>query len=148
METFLSHRAAIVDELVRRDGLQEHLSPPQCAVCLDELGTYRCTDCTVLTLYCASCIVHEHESTPLHRLEVCRVSSDVLFHPSHVRSVLERRILRTCNAQRLGLPVFPRSRTHLLSIIGLNPNYSRYQWQWGSLHQRPILWVHGESPMG
>ena len=77
METFLSRRPVIVDELIRRDGLQEHTSLPQCAICLEELGMYRCIDCTLSTLYCASCIVHKHESTPLHRLEVCRVSSNV-----------------------------------------------------------------------
>ena len=80
METWLSIRPIILDELLRRDGLQEHLSPPQCTSCLDEQGAYHCVDCTTSTFYCASCVVCQHENIPLHRLEVCLSS-------------LERRIL-------------------------------------------------------
>lgn len=70
METFLPLRPVVLDELLRRDGLREHLSLPQCASCLEELGKYRCIDCTASILYCAPCVVHQHENTPLHRLEV------------------------------------------------------------------------------
>jgi len=71
MGTWLSLRPTILDELLRRDGLQEYLSLRQCASCLDEQGTYRCIDCTTSTFYCAPCIVCQHENTPLHHLEVC-----------------------------------------------------------------------------
>ena len=70
METWLSFRPIILDELIRRDGLQEYTSPPLCASCVEEPGIYRCIDCTTPMLYCAPCIVHRHESLPLHRLEV------------------------------------------------------------------------------
>ena len=86
METFVSFRPVIVDELIRRNGLQEHLTLPQCPSCLDELGTYRCTDCSTSTLYCPSCTLQKHESTPLHRLEVCCISQAILFHLSYLDS--------------------------------------------------------------
>ena len=86
METFVSFRPVIVDELIRRNGLQEHLTLPQCPSCLDELGTYRCADCSTSTLYCPSCILQKHESTPLHRLEVCSISQTILFRLSYLNS--------------------------------------------------------------
>jgi len=70
METWLPRRPVVLDEILRRDGLQEHMSLPQCVSCLEELGRYKCIDCTVSPLYCASCIVCQHENAPLHRLEV------------------------------------------------------------------------------
>jgi hypothetical protein len=71
MGAWLPLRPVILDELLRRDGLQERLSLPQCVSCVDEPGAYRCTDCSTSTLRCASCIVYQHENTPLHRLQVC-----------------------------------------------------------------------------
>lgn len=59
-----------MDELLRRDGLQDNSTLPQCTSCLGESGKYRCTDCTTSVFYCASCIVCRHDDIPLHRLEV------------------------------------------------------------------------------
>ena len=70
MDTFLSYLPTILDELLRHDGLREHLALPQCASCLEELGEYKCIDCASPTLYCTPCIVSRHADLPLHRLEV------------------------------------------------------------------------------
>jgi hypothetical protein len=82
MEAWLAFRPIILDELVRRDGLQENASPPRCASCVEELGTYRCIDCTTPLLRCVSCIIHQHENLPLHRLEVCSSSGNNAVSPS------------------------------------------------------------------
>ena len=70
MESWASFVPTILGELLRRDGLQDHLSLPRCASCADDVGAYRCIDCTSPMLFCASCMIHNHGSTPLHRLEV------------------------------------------------------------------------------
>lgn len=87
----MSFRPGILDELIRRDGLQGNTSLPQCASCVEEVGKYRCTNCTTPTLYCAPCIVHQHESLPLHRLEVCLLfTSQAYIVSSSDRSGMER----------------------------------------------------------
>ena len=60
----------ILDELVRRDGLQEHTSLPPCFNCLEDPGMYRCLDCSTTRRYCAICVVSRHDELPLHRIEV------------------------------------------------------------------------------
>ena len=90
MGAWLARRPMILDELLRRDGLQEHLSNPQCVSCLDEPGVYKCIDCSTSTLRCASCIVYQHENAPLHRLQVCPLFLGTIL--SHVRSGLERKL--------------------------------------------------------
>lgn len=74
METWLSFAPTIFDEVVRHDGLQEYVSAPECARCLDGLGAYKCADCTSTLLYCSSCMIYQHDNTPLHNIEVGRIS--------------------------------------------------------------------------
>jgi len=82
MGSWASLVPTISDDILRREGLHEHSSLPQCASCMDETGAYRCIDCTSQTLFCASCVVFRHDSTPLHRLEVRHASSDNPFRSS------------------------------------------------------------------
>lgn len=70
MSGWLGYRDQILDELLRHDGLQDHISPPPCSNCLDDPGLYRCLDCGAILLYCAVCIVSRHDGHPLHRIEV------------------------------------------------------------------------------
>ena len=70
METWLLFAPTIFYEVTRHDGLQGHASPPQCARCSDGLGVYKCVDCTSTLLYCSSCIIFRHDSTPLHNIKV------------------------------------------------------------------------------
>ena len=72
MTTWLSRRPVVLDELIRRDGLQGRGFLPRCAGCLEESGAYKCLDCTAHILYCATCIIFRHEELPLHCIEVWR----------------------------------------------------------------------------
>jgi hypothetical protein len=71
MGSWLPFRLTILDELLRRDGLQDYDDLPTCAQCLDDPGTFKCINCVQVTLYCSTCIVQRHEHLPLHRIEVC-----------------------------------------------------------------------------
>ena len=117
MDTWASFVPFILDELIRRAGLQERLAPPQCVSCLEEPGTYRCVDCTTSRLYCTSCIVFRHEDTPLHRIEVCIYSLKTIL--SHVWLGLEWELLRENIPQQLRSNPLYWSRKHSLSVIGL-----------------------------
>ena len=82
MRDWITLRTTVLDEIVRHDGLQhvdglQNDNGPQhssglrtCAHCLDNTGTFKCLDCSEVTLYCQSCIVERHEHLPLHRIEV------------------------------------------------------------------------------
>lgn len=147
MNTYISRRPTILDELLRRDGLRGHSSIPQCAGCHEERGTYRCIDCTIQRLYCASCITHQHESTPLHRIEVC--SHILKTTLSYTRLGLERRVLQEDIPQRRGVLFLSWPPTHTLPVVRLRkPNRSRDRQQRSSPHQSAILHVHRERSVG
>ena len=114
MKTWMSLQSIILDELLRRDGLQEHTSLPQCDSCLQDRGEYQCIDCSTQLLYCSPCIVSQHENIPLHRLEVRLYSIKITF--SHVRVGLECRFFRADNPTRLGSHILHWSPALRLSV--------------------------------
>lgn len=147
MEAFLARVPMILDELIRRDGLQEHTSLPQCSSCAEEVGAYKCIDCLAPILRCASCIIYQHENLPLHRLEVRFIFPQLTS--SHVRLGLEWRVLRADIPQRHELLFLSQSSTHILPIIGFqDPGHPRNRHQWNSPRQRTILYLHGVGGMG
>ena len=122
METWLLLRPVILDELIRREGLQENESLPKCSSCAEELGAYRCISCTTPMLRCAPCIIYQHENLPLHRLEVCpRLLNDTAASSSN-RSGMERfsnsrpsKILTTAFISAISTPL-ARRPTHKLKL--------------------------------
>lgn len=74
MEQWLQHRPAVLDELLRLNGLGDALNTPgHCADCLNALARFRCTDCFGGTMCCSACILLSHRNLPLHRLQVRRM---------------------------------------------------------------------------
>lgn len=69
---WINCRVQVLDELLRHDGLQDPASPPLCSNCLNNAGMHKCLDCSVMSSYCADCIISCHDELPLHRIEVCQ----------------------------------------------------------------------------
>jgi hypothetical protein len=60
-------RSIYLDELLRHDGRAGESS---CSFCEDGNGLYKCKECFGGRLHCQACIVKQHLSHPLHRIEV------------------------------------------------------------------------------
>ena len=147
MGTWLSRRPVVLDEVIRRDGLQAHTSLPQCASCLETVAMYRCIDCTARVLYCAPCITHRHDDIPLHRIEVQFRFVEWAFLTFLLG--LEWRVFRADVSQRLGALLLSWPPAYSLLVIRLeNPRNHRHQHEWNSPRERPILYVHGERGVG
>lgn len=76
LQMWTSHIALYVDELLRLEGLGDAQHQSTCArpACNMPVGAalpgYRCKDCQDLSLFCPGCIVSNHATMPLHRVEV------------------------------------------------------------------------------
>lgn len=93
----------ILDEIIRRDGLQDYNEPPACAHCLENIGTFRCLDCVQVTLYCSPCIVQRHEHQPLHRIEVRSNSTSPPPPPGEYLLIVDPKVWRDGFYQRTTL---------------------------------------------
>ncbi|KAJ6518235.1 hypothetical protein C8R47DRAFT_1031630 [Mycena vitilis] len=76
MSLFRPVKAFFLDELLRHEGLGDHLEHPKCAHCekewdahtLDSIRLFKCCDCGQF-LQCLECCLSNHQRTPLHTLE-------------------------------------------------------------------------------
>ena len=74
---WLSLRNATLDEILHHDGLGDFLRHQFCVECNKEMGFFKCKDCSSgCRLRCQACIVKAHRETPLHRIEVSKLSYD------------------------------------------------------------------------
>ena len=146
MEAWVALRPMILDEIIRRDGLQDYDGPPTCAHCHDEIGTFRCLDCGCITLYCSPCIVQRHEHLPLHRIEVC---SQVPPWPFIDRvEGLARWFLSAHKSSQIGTSFLHRPPTYFLPIrhpLSSDP-CNRHKWR--TLCECTILCMRRDSRLG
>lgn len=63
-------RDNFLDELIWHEGLGTRENPGLCDDCKEDLGVYRCMECTGKSLCCKLCLVKDHRGLPLHRIEV------------------------------------------------------------------------------
>lgn len=70
LQSWMDHRAAYLDELLRGDGPGKQHGEARCG-CKAGLADYRCIDCTQSPGRCGPCLVKAHQHTPLHRIQVC-----------------------------------------------------------------------------
>lgn len=73
------------DELVRHDGLGDHLHDPKCSFCESSHPTsriFKCRDCGQF-LQCMACCLSRHKLSPLHVLEVRFLLLGVLYGPEY-----------------------------------------------------------------
>lgn len=79
LESWKVHDHSVyLDELLRHDGRAGESS---CTFCGDDNGLYKCKECFGGRLHCKACIVQQHSSHPLHRIEVC--AFHISMHWSH-----------------------------------------------------------------
>lgn len=73
MTYFLPRRGLLLDELLRREGRGDYVSP-RCLDCASEgvagPARVRCTTCPPGPLLCEACIVRKHADSPYHRTQV------------------------------------------------------------------------------
>jgi hypothetical protein len=69
LKLWIVERERFLAELIRLDG-RGSFTGPLCLTCLDNAGSYRCTDCVGGQLYCSDCTVSYHTWNPLHRIQV------------------------------------------------------------------------------
>ncbi|KAN0113379.1 hypothetical protein V8E52_007780, partial [Russula decolorans] len=55
-----------LDELLRHDGRAGESS---CLFCGDSNGLYKCKECFGCRLHCQACVIEQHASHPLHRID-------------------------------------------------------------------------------
>ena len=76
LQEWLSFHDDFFDELHRIDGRGDYRVTSTCYECKKEPGLYRCRDCFGLCfLHCKECLVRRHLYLPLHRIEVCSVTT-------------------------------------------------------------------------
>lgn len=71
MTDWLAYCWFILDELLRREGLEDSPTPGLCVNCEKSVAAYRCSDCLGGNLSCLACTVSCHRHLPLHRIQVC-----------------------------------------------------------------------------
>lgn len=75
MLVWLPSRSSYLDELLCHDGLGDSHSKHVCDGCSTKdksvEGHLHCLDCCKTRLLCSACLLWEHASLPLHRVEVC-----------------------------------------------------------------------------
>ncbi|KAA1479985.1 hypothetical protein DENSPDRAFT_789779, partial [Dentipellis sp. KUC8613] len=69
LKDFEHERDAMLDELLRHEGLGTQSFPTTCPTCNMHPAELSCTDCTFAKLECASCICEQHAREPLHRIQ-------------------------------------------------------------------------------
>ncbi|KAJ7145502.1 hypothetical protein C8R46DRAFT_918383, partial [Mycena filopes] len=74
VRTWKTHyRAQWLDEILRSDGRGDHVAHPTCVCghphCSSGVAEVRCQDCDGCELLATECMVREHASNPLHRVE-------------------------------------------------------------------------------
>ena len=70
MEGWLPYRSAMLDEMLRLDGLGDFTALELCVSCTKSVGEYRCSDCFGDNMHCSGCILSSHRHLPLHRIQV------------------------------------------------------------------------------
>ncbi|PPQ97896.1 hypothetical protein CVT26_013070 [Gymnopilus dilepis] len=69
------HRQTYLDEMLRWEGRADASTQDECSDCVARLTTppgraeYRCSECFIPDLTCASCCVKRHRMNPFHRIE-------------------------------------------------------------------------------
>ncbi|KAI0043482.1 hypothetical protein FA95DRAFT_1498510, partial [Auriscalpium vulgare] len=75
VKDWIPFRDTFLDELIRLEGLGEHINLPNCPGCEGKddipasLGEYRCESCVGGQFWCASCTATAHALHPLHRIQ-------------------------------------------------------------------------------
>ncbi|EDR11733.1 uncharacterized protein LACBIDRAFT_314283 [Laccaria bicolor S238N-H82] len=67
---WLSFQDVTLDKILRHNGLGDFLGHQFCMECNEEMGIFKCKDCSSGCYLCRQfCIVKAHQETPLHRIE-------------------------------------------------------------------------------
>lgn len=79
-----NHRQDYADRVSRHEGRGEFRNVVSCPDCPAREGSplYRCQDCFLEELVCQTCSIRRHHRHPLHRLQVCTLTSH-LFPDAH-----------------------------------------------------------------
>jgi hypothetical protein len=74
MAQWRGEKQFFLDETMRRHGLGDSTSSPECTLCDKTMGPgeriLRCTECGEF-LQCQTCCIARHQLSPLHFLKVC-----------------------------------------------------------------------------
>ncbi|KDQ33848.1 hypothetical protein PLEOSDRAFT_1073975 [Pleurotus ostreatus PC15] len=69
LEEYLTLRSIALDELIRLEGLGDHVGDTTCVNCAETEGLFRCMCCQSNGLSCTGCTLAQHGLLPLHRIE-------------------------------------------------------------------------------
>lgn len=75
LKTWVSYRDKYLDHLMELEGRRG--LGAKCPGCKEESPTFRCRDCFGGVIWCKSCFLLRHDQSPLHSIEVSKVSLTV-----------------------------------------------------------------------
>ncbi|PPR02783.1 hypothetical protein CVT26_009394 [Gymnopilus dilepis] len=138
------HRQSYLDEMLRWEGRADASTQGQCLDCVARstnppgLAEYRCSDCFIPDLTCASCCVKRHRTNPFHRIEKWSNSSSQINVKNCTTFELLRHLHHLSLTTKASMYDFYRGLEKSTNNIGISVPKSRYR----ALFRSALQWHH------